>query len=97
MVGPVCLWSPRLLPGVGACFNYVGTSERLSYMDHVRCMVQDHMQIEHGGHMACRSGFPLQVVHQFKMPPLLDMSNCLSCGCHQVVIYWINDDLIELF
>jgi hypothetical protein len=29
MAGPVCLWSPRLLPGVGACFVLKGTSERL--------------------------------------------------------------------
>jgi hypothetical protein len=28
-VGPVCLWSPRLLSGVGACFVLMGTSERL--------------------------------------------------------------------
>jgi hypothetical protein len=28
-VGPVCLRSPRLLPGVGACFVLVGTSKRL--------------------------------------------------------------------
>jgi hypothetical protein len=27
--GPVCLRLPRLLPGVGACFILVGTSERL--------------------------------------------------------------------
>jgi hypothetical protein len=27
--GPVCLWSPRLLPGVGACFILVGTRESL--------------------------------------------------------------------
>jgi hypothetical protein len=27
--GPVCLQSPRLLPGVGVCFILVGTSERL--------------------------------------------------------------------
>jgi hypothetical protein len=27
--GPVCLRLPRLLPGVGACFGLVGTSERL--------------------------------------------------------------------
>jgi hypothetical protein len=26
----ICLWSPKLLPGVGACFNSVGTGERLS-------------------------------------------------------------------
>jgi hypothetical protein len=29
MAGPVCLWSPRLLSGVTACFTFVGTSERL--------------------------------------------------------------------
>jgi hypothetical protein len=29
MAEPVCLWSPRLLPGVGACFVLMGTSERL--------------------------------------------------------------------
>jgi hypothetical protein len=28
--GPVCLWLPRLPLGVGACFNFVGASERLS-------------------------------------------------------------------
>jgi hypothetical protein len=27
---PVCLWLPKLLPGVGACFDFVGASERLS-------------------------------------------------------------------
>jgi hypothetical protein len=30
MAGSVCLWLPKLLPGVGACFNFVGASERLS-------------------------------------------------------------------
>jgi hypothetical protein len=29
-VVPVCLWLPRLLPGVGACFDFMGASERLS-------------------------------------------------------------------
>jgi hypothetical protein len=29
-VGPVCLRSPRFPPGVGACFAFVGTSEKLS-------------------------------------------------------------------
>jgi hypothetical protein len=28
--GPVYLWLPRLLLGVGACFDFVGASERLS-------------------------------------------------------------------
>jgi hypothetical protein len=29
MIGPVCLRSPRLSPGVGACFILVWTSETL--------------------------------------------------------------------
>jgi hypothetical protein len=64
--GPVCLWLSMLLLGVGASFDFVGTSERLSFAEHVRCMVQHHMQIKHGGHMACWSSFPLQGVHRFK-------------------------------
>jgi hypothetical protein len=66
--GPVCLLLSRLLPGVGAYFDFMRTSERLSYADHVRCMVRDHMQIKRGGHMACWSGFPLQGVHRFESP-----------------------------
>jgi hypothetical protein len=57
--GQVYLWLSRLFPGVRACFNFVGTSERLSYTDHVRCMVWDQTQIKRGGHMACWSSFPL--------------------------------------
>jgi hypothetical protein len=30
MAGPACFWLPRLLLGVGACFDFVGASERLS-------------------------------------------------------------------
>jgi hypothetical protein len=30
MAGPVCLWLPRLPLGVGACFDFMGASERLS-------------------------------------------------------------------
>jgi hypothetical protein len=30
MTEPVCLWSPRVLSGVWACFVLVGTSERLT-------------------------------------------------------------------
>jgi hypothetical protein len=66
--GQVCLRLSRLLSGVGACFEFVGTSERLSYTDHVRCMVRDYTQIKHGGHMTCCSGFPLQGVHRFESP-----------------------------
>jgi hypothetical protein len=77
MARPVYLWLSRLLSSVGACFDFVWTSERLSYADHVRCMVRDHTQIKHGGHMACWSSFPLQGVYRFKSPRLSNMSNCL--------------------
>jgi hypothetical protein len=77
MVVPTCLWLSRLLLGVWACFDFMGTSERLSYVDHVRCMVQDHTQIKHGGRMTYWSGFPLQGVHGFELPRLSDMSNHL--------------------
>jgi hypothetical protein len=30
MAGSVCIWLSILLSGVGACFNFVGASERLS-------------------------------------------------------------------
>jgi hypothetical protein len=29
---PACLWLSRLIPGVGACFDFVVDSERLSRM-----------------------------------------------------------------
>jgi hypothetical protein len=77
MAGPVCLWLSRLLLGVGACFDFVETSEGLSYTDHMRCMVRDHMQIKRGGCMACWSGFSQQGVHRFKSSRLSDMSNRL--------------------
>jgi hypothetical protein len=64
--GRVCLWLSRLLPCVGACFDFMGISERLSYAGHVRCMVQDYMQIKHGGCMTCYSGFSLHGVHRFE-------------------------------
>jgi hypothetical protein len=35
-VGPIYLWLPRLLLGVGVCFDLVETSERLLYTDHMR-------------------------------------------------------------
>jgi hypothetical protein len=81
--GPVCLWSSRHLPGVGAYFDFVGTSEKLSYTDHVRCIVWDHTQIKCGGCMACWSGFPLQGVHRFEAP--------LVCDSHHVdnLMAWV--------
>jgi hypothetical protein len=71
------LWLPRLFSDVGASFDFVGTSERLHYMDHMRCMVQDHTQIKRGWCMACWSGFPLQGVYRFESPRLSDLSNRL--------------------
>jgi hypothetical protein len=75
--GPVYLWLSRLLLGVGAHFDFVGASERLFYVDHMRCMVQDHTQIKCGGRMTCWSDFPLHGVYQFKLPRLLDMNSRL--------------------
>jgi hypothetical protein len=41
-------------------------------------MVWDHTRTERGMHVACWSGFPLQDVHRFESPQLLDMSTaCL--------------------
>jgi hypothetical protein len=53
MAEPVCLWSTRLLSGVGVCFDLVGTSKSLLYVDHVRCMVRGHVRIERGKHVTC--------------------------------------------
>jgi hypothetical protein len=47
-------------------------------------MVWDHMQTERGMRVACWSGFPLQGVHQFESPQLLDMSiACLRQSSHR--------------
>jgi hypothetical protein len=46
-------------------------------------MVWDHMRTEHGMHVVCWSGIPLQGVHQFKSPRLSDMST-LICGSQYV-------------
>jgi hypothetical protein len=35
------------------------------------------MRTERGKRVACRSGFPLRVVHRFESPRLLDMNNRL--------------------
>jgi hypothetical protein len=77
MAGLVCLWLSRLLLGVGIYFDFMGTGERLSYAEHVRCMVRNHTQIKRGGRMTCWSDFPLQGVHRFESPRLSDMSNRL--------------------
>jgi hypothetical protein len=78
MAGSVCLWLPRLPPGVGACFNFVGASERLSRTGTAhRKRTPDVCGLEWEAYVACWSGFPLHGVHRFESLRLSDMSNCL--------------------
>jgi hypothetical protein len=67
MAGSVCLWLSRLLSGVGASFDFVGASERLS---HTRTTRRKHTPgvrgLEWKVYVACWSGFPLQGVHRFE-------------------------------
>jgi hypothetical protein len=60
MAGPVCLWLPRLLSGVGACFDFVEASERLSRTGtaHRKC-TPSVRGLEWEAYMACWLGFPL--------------------------------------
>jgi hypothetical protein len=69
--GPVCLWLPRLLLGVGASewLSRMGTGRR-------KC-TPDVRGLEWEVYVACWSGFPLQGVHRFESPRLSDMSNRL--------------------
>jgi hypothetical protein len=75
---PVCLWLPRLSPGVGACFDFMGASERLSRRGTTRRKRTSGVHgLEWEAYMACWSGFPLQGVHRFESSRLSDMSNRL--------------------
>jgi hypothetical protein len=77
-VGSVCLCLPRLLPGVGACFDFVGASERLSRTGTTRRKrMPDMCGLEWEAYVTCWSGFPLQGVHRFESPRLSNMSNRL--------------------
>jgi hypothetical protein len=59
-VGPVCLWLPRLPPGVGACFDIVGASERLSRTGTAhRKRMSGVRGLEWVAYVASWSGFPL--------------------------------------
>jgi hypothetical protein len=61
--GPVCLWLPRLLLGVGACFDFVGASERLSRMGTAhRKRTPGVCGLEWEAYMECWLGFPQQGV-----------------------------------
>jgi hypothetical protein len=67
--GPVCLWLSRLLPGVGACFDFMEASERLSHMGtaHKKRMLAVR-GLEWEAYVVCWSSFPLQDVHRFESP-----------------------------
>jgi hypothetical protein len=76
--GSVCLWLPRHPLGVGACFDFVGASERLSCTGTARRKrVPGVHGLECEAYVACWSGFPLQGVDRFESPRLSDMSNRL--------------------
>jgi hypothetical protein len=65
--GPVCLWLPRLPPGVGACFDFVGASERLSRTGTARQKRTSGVRgLDWEAYVARWSGFPLQGVHRFE-------------------------------
>jgi hypothetical protein len=69
MAGSVCLWLPRLLLGVEACFDFMGASERLSHRGTAHRKHTSKVRgLEWEAYMVCWSGFPLQGVHQFKLP-----------------------------
>jgi hypothetical protein len=67
MAGPVYLWLPRVLPGVGDCFDFVGASERLSHTGAARRKRTLGVRgLEWEAYVACWSDFPLQGVHRFE-------------------------------
>jgi hypothetical protein len=60
MAEPVGLWLPRFLSGVGACFNFVKASERLSRTGtaHRKC-TPGMCGVMWEAYVSCWSGFPL--------------------------------------
>jgi hypothetical protein len=67
MAGSVCLWLSRLLPGVGASFDFVGASERLSHTGTIRRKRTPGLRdLEWKAYVVYWSGFPLQGVHRFE-------------------------------
>jgi hypothetical protein len=78
MAEPVCLWLARLPPGVGACFDFMGASERLSCTGTVcKKRTSGVRGLEWKAYVACWSGFPLQGENRFELPRLSDMNNRL--------------------
>jgi hypothetical protein len=62
MARPVCLWLPRLPPGVGAYFDFVGISEKLSRMGTARRKrTPDVRGLERKAYVVCWSSFPCRV------------------------------------
>jgi hypothetical protein len=60
--GPVYLWLPRLHLGVGACFDFVGASERLSRTGTTRRKRTPCVRgLEWEAYVACWLGFPCRV------------------------------------
>jgi hypothetical protein len=58
--GAVCLWLSRLLSGVGACFDFVGASERLSRTGTGRRKRTPGVRgLEWEAYVACWSDFPM--------------------------------------
>jgi hypothetical protein len=58
--GPAYLWLPRFLPGVGAYFDFVGASERLSRTGTAcRKRTPGLRGLEWEAYVACWSGFAL--------------------------------------
>jgi hypothetical protein len=76
--GSVCLWLSRLLSGVGVCFDFVGVNERLPQTGTARRKrTPDVRRLKWEAYVTRWLGFPLQGVHRFESPRLLDMSNRL--------------------
>jgi hypothetical protein len=67
MAGLVCLWLSRLLTSVGACFDFVRASEKLSRTGTAHRKRTPGMHgLEWEAYVVCCSGFPLQGVHRFE-------------------------------
>jgi hypothetical protein len=69
MAESVCLWLSRLLLGAGACFDFMGASERLSRMGTThRKRTPGARGLKWEAYVARWSDFPLQGVHRFESP-----------------------------
>jgi hypothetical protein len=76
-VEPACLWLSRLLPGVGACFDFVVDSERLSRMGTV------HKKRTPGVHDIL-FGFSAVRCTSIRITVTLGYEQPLVCGSHHI-------------